>query len=50
MKFFDWLDNIEIAVVAIGAQIRCNGFLSRRYRTGTSVALHVNEFELMEGN
>ena len=40
----------EIAVVAIGAQIRCNGFLSRRYRTGTSVALHVNEFELLEGN
>src|SRR5438132_1031889 len=36
--------------VAVGARLRCRGFLARRYRTGTSVALHVNEFELLEGN
>ena len=40
----------DLANVAVGAQVRCRGFLARRYRTGTSVALHVNEFELMEGN
>jgi primosomal replication protein N len=40
----------ELATVAVGAQLRCRGFLARRYRTGMSVALHVNEFELMEGN
>jgi primosomal replication protein N len=40
----------DLAAVAVGAQMRCRGFLARRYRTGTSVALHVNAFELMEGN
>jgi primosomal replication protein N len=38
----------ELASVSLGAPIRCNGFLVRRYRTGTSVALHVNEFELID--
>ncbi len=36
----------KLAAVAPGATIRCKGFLARRYRTGISVALHVNEFEL----
>ena len=40
----------DLAVVAVGTQLRCRGFLARRYRTGTSVTLHVNAFELMEGN
>jgi len=44
----------KIADVAPGAQIRCKGFLARRYRTGITVALHVNEFDLKpetnEGN
>jgi primosomal replication protein N len=40
----------DLSAVAVGAQLRCRGFLARRYRTGTSIALHVNEFELMEGN
>jgi primosomal replication protein N len=40
----------DLAAVAVGAQLRCRGFLARRYRSGTSVALHVNEFELLEGN
>ena len=40
----------DLAAVAVGAQLRCRGFLARRYRTGASVALHLNAFELMEGN
>jgi primosomal replication protein N len=40
----------DLASVAVGARLRCRGFLARRYRTGASVALHVNAFELMEGN
>ena len=35
----------ELAAVAPGAHIRCRGFLARRYRTGMSVALHVNAFD-----
>jgi primosomal replication protein N len=41
---------IALARVPTGAALRCKGFLARRYRTGISVALHVNEFELKEGN
>ena len=36
----------KLAGIAPGATIRCRGFLARRYRTGVTVALHVNEFEL----
>ncbi len=36
----------KIADVSPGAEIRCTGFLARRYRTGITVALHVNEFDL----
>jgi primosomal replication protein N len=41
---------IALARVSAGSTLRCHGFLARRYRTGITVALHVNEFELMEGN
>ena len=34
--------------LAVGAAVRCKGFLARRYRTGITVALHVNEFELLK--
>ena len=40
----------DLASVEVGANLRCRGFLARRYRTGMSVAMHVNEFELLEGN
>jgi primosomal replication protein N len=40
----------ELAAVAVGERLRCRGFLARRYRTGISVALHVNAFERLEGN
>jgi primosomal replication protein N len=36
---------LALSRVAIGAALRCRGFLARRYRTGISVALHLNEFE-----
>ena len=43
-----------LATVAPGAALRCKGFLARRYRTGITVALHINEFALIanetEGN
>ena len=38
----------KLADVAPGAHIRCSGFLARRYRTGISVALHVNAFEMTQ--
>jgi primosomal replication protein N len=31
--------------VPVGSALRCEGFIARRYRTGTSVALHVTGFE-----
>jgi primosomal replication protein N len=34
--------------VTPGAMLRCKGFLARRWRTGITVAMHVNEFELIE--
>ncbi len=36
---------VALAKIAPGTALRCKGFLARRYRTGTSVALHVSEFE-----
>jgi primosomal replication protein N len=38
----------ELATVEPGAHIRCRGFLARRYRTGITVALHVNAFDRTE--
>ncbi|MEP7181743.1 MAG: primosomal replication protein N [Betaproteobacteria bacterium] len=40
----------SLARVPNGTAVRCKGFLARRYRTGITVAMHVNEFELLEGN
>jgi primosomal replication protein N len=41
---------VALAKQPVGAALRCSGFLARRWRTGVTVALHVNEFETMEGN
>ncbi len=41
---------IALSKVPAGSALRCKGFLARRYRTGITVALHVYEFDLMEGN
>ena len=37
-----------LAKVPMGTALRCTGFLARRYRTGITVALHVNEFETLD--
>jgi primosomal replication protein N len=37
-----------LAKLATGTALRCHGFLARRYRTGITLALHVNEFELTQ--
>ncbi len=29
----------------VGTALRCEGFLARRYRTGTTLALHIERFE-----
>jgi primosomal replication protein N len=41
---------IALSRVPAGTELRCKGFLARRYRTGFTLALHVNEFESKEGN
>ena len=33
-----------LASTAAGSVLRCEGFLARRYRTGTSLALHITRF------
>jgi primosomal replication protein N len=38
----------SLSKLANGTALRCKGFLARRYRTGITVALHVNEFELLK--
>jgi primosomal replication protein N len=37
-----------LAKLPTGTALRCTGFLARRYRTGITVALHVNEFETLD--
>ena len=39
---------LALAKVDVGAGLRCQGFIARRYRTGTSLALHLSRFELTE--
>ena len=38
---------MSLARIPIGTALRCRGFIARRYRTGITLALHVNEFELL---
>jgi primosomal replication protein N len=39
---------IALAKIPTGTALRCRGFLARRYRTGITVALHVDEFETLD--
>ena len=43
-----------LAKLPMGTLLRCTGFIARRYRTGITLRLHVNEFETidnaLEGN
>jgi primosomal replication protein N len=36
---------LALARCPIGSALRLDGFIARRYRTGTSLALHVTQFE-----
>ncbi len=31
----------SLARMSVGSELRCDGFLARRYRTGVTVALHI---------
>ena len=35
----------SLARLPVGTALRCEGFLARRYRTGTTLALHIARFE-----
>jgi primosomal replication protein N len=35
----------RLSRMPVGGQVRCEGFLARRYRTGITVALHVTRIE-----
>ncbi|MFO1283505.1 MAG: primosomal replication protein N [Burkholderiales bacterium] len=37
-----------IAKLPDGAAVRCEGFLARRWRTGTTLALHIDRIERIE--
>ena len=37
----------RLASVPSSSVLRCKGFLTRRWRTGITLAMHVNEFELI---
>ena len=39
---------VALARVATGSALRCTGFLARRYRTGITLLLHVNEFKTLD--
>jgi len=35
----------KLARMPVGGELRCEGFLARRYRTGVTVALHITDIE-----
>ncbi|HSV20813.1 MAG TPA: primosomal replication protein N [Casimicrobiaceae bacterium] len=39
-----------LATLELERPLRCEGFLARRYRTGTSLALHITRFIELKGN
>jgi primosomal replication protein N len=38
----------SLAKIEPGTALRCEGFLARRYRTGTTLALHIESYELKD--
>ena len=39
---------LALCEVGTGSALHCEGFVARRYRTGTSVSLHMTRFEQLE--
>jgi primosomal replication protein N len=35
----------QLARIPVGGEVRCEGFLARRYRTGVTVALHITHID-----
>jgi primosomal replication protein N len=35
----------KLAAKAVGSELRCEGFLARRYRTGITIALHITHLD-----
>jgi primosomal replication protein N len=40
----------RLSAMPAGTELRCEGFLARRYRTGASIALHITRFSKLRGN
>jgi primosomal replication protein N len=40
---------LSLSRVAQGTTLRCEGFVARRWRTGVTVALHVQSYEITKG-
>ena len=40
----------SLSEVPVERALRCEGFLARRYRTGTTLALHITRFTELKGN
>jgi primosomal replication protein N len=38
----------KLGAAQVGGEIRCEGFLARRYRTGVTVALHITHIEIQD--
>jgi len=36
---------MKLSRMPVGSELRCEGFLARRYRTGITVALHITHIE-----
>ena len=36
---------LALARMRVGSELRCEGFLARRYRTGVTVAMHITHIE-----
>ncbi len=41
---------LALSRMRVGSELRCEGFLARRYRTGVTVAMHITQVEITEGN
>jgi len=41
---------LALSRLAVGSELRCEGFLARRYRTGITVAMHITHIDRTEGN
>ena len=40
---------LSLSRMRVGSELRCKGFLARRYRTGVTVAMHITQID-SEGN